>query len=176
MTTTQQDQYLEQFTALAHKAAELWMKLIYPPEYDNGDKTATGGLTSIMAAMMPNNASDDNIKLFGENVVKLLLEKWPDRKEDGWYSLDSDYDPCELLSTAANEADLKIKFPWKINLDIIPRYNYVSVSAGYGAPYVYHYPLENGKCLVTTIRGEEEDMNKIKDYIINGTPLEFKVE
>jgi hypothetical protein len=52
--------------------------------------------------------------------------------------------------------------------------DYISVSAGYAAASVYHYPLDNGKWLVTCLSGPE--IAKIKKFVTDGTLPEFTVE
>ena len=85
--------------------------------------------------------------------------------------LSVDYHPDKTLSTAAKAAGLQMEFPWKTTMWLSA--GSLSLSAGYGAGSVYHYPLNDGRWLVTRLYGE--DIGKVVDYVQGGKP-EFTIE
>lgn len=164
--------FTDNFLKLANKAADIWKSLLKSPVYDNGDKSENGILATALAMQLPSNTTDELLDKFKEALVKKLSEKWDEGGMHFW--MDVDYGPCGILDEAAEEAGLNVQFPWKTSVSIHLESKAVSVSAGYGAEDIIHYDLENGKWLVTTLHGSE--VEKIKDHVVNGTPLEFKVE
>lgn len=156
--------------AIIDRAIELWARMLVDPKYDNGDKSLNGALgMGLMHTNSDNNSSDEVLEKF-KGSLKTILEKPTERGYfDTW--LNVDYQPCEPLAQAAEEAGLTTRFPVKTSMQLNDYY--VSVSYGYGAEDVNHYPLPDGKWLVTTLAGSE--ISKIIDFI-GGDPLEFTVE
>lgn len=159
----------------ADRAVELWKRMLHSPKYDNvGDtgspkERATQRMASMLAATIPSNATEDVLDAFGVELKRLLLDD--SLSVYSRSSLGVDYGPDKLLSDAAAVAGLKMEFPWKTNMSICCAY--VSVSSGYGAECVYHYPLDDGRWLVTTLNGS--DISKVIEYAIGGAPT-FDIE
>ena len=82
-----------------------------------------------------------------------------------------DYGPCQVITDAMKATGIEFTNPIKTNIWI--EGNCISVSAGYGAREVYHYPISDGRWLITTLRGE--DISKVIEYVEGGTP-EFTIE
>lgn len=157
----------------AKKAAELWKSMLRKPTFDNGDKSEAGLFTSMLASLSPSNATDEILNVFGEKLTEKILtksDKYPEYYPNT--TLGSDYGPDLTLDQCANESGLKCQFPFKTVVWVMS--DCVQVRNGYGAEAVFHYALDNGKWLVTTLCGSE--IEKIKKYVTDGTPLEFKVE
>ena len=118
-----------------------------------------------------NPTSKETIEAFTKDLEQEIL-----REENGYYPLSSiriDYGPYgELMELADKHGIHHSHFPIKTTMFI--DHDYVSASTGYGSPYVYHYLLDNGKWLITTLSGK--DIEKIKDHVVNGTELEWAVE
>lgn len=119
--------------------------------------------------MIPRNNTAEVLGAFGVALKRLL--KIP--TEGGYYTtyLGVDYDPDLILRKAADEAGLKMQFPWKTRMVIQAKC--LSFAVGYVAEDVYHYPLPDDRWLVTTLRGS--DIDKIIEYVNGGTP-EFVIE
>ncbi len=158
---------------LVKRAVELWKRMLRSPKFDNGDNGPNGGMASMLATMIPTNTTEELLDKFGVELEKTILT--PSEHSRDYYpntSLHVDYGPDKALGDAAEAAGLKCQFPWKTNMWIGD--GCVSVSAGYAAANVYHYPLDNGKWLVTSLSGSEID--KIKRFVTDGTHPEFMVE
>lgn len=158
------------------RAAELWVCLLRNPKYDNlGDGPSSPeermscGMASVMASMLPNNATDEILELFRAALLRRMTDT--SKSVYSRNSLHVDYGPDEILGDAAKEAGLKMQFPWKTNMWVGD--NNVSVRNGYGAEAVCHYPLGDGRWLVTTLSGS--DIAKVIELVNGGTPT-FKVE
>jgi hypothetical protein len=81
--------------------------------------------------------------------------------------LSVDYDPDLILRDAAEKAGLKTKFPWKTSMRLTD--SYVTVSCGYGADYIFYYPLSDDRWFVTTLYGSDIDkvIRLIEDAVIS---------
>lgn len=158
---------------LVKRAVELWKRMLRSPKFDNGDPSPVGGMASMMAMMIPTNTTEELLDKFGEELEKNILT--PSEHSRDYYpntSLHVDYGPDKAIGDAAEAAGLQCQFPWKTNMWIGD--GCVSVSAGYAAANVYHYPLSDGKWLVTSLSGSE--IEKIKKFVTDGTLPEFTVE
>jgi len=117
-----------------------------------------------------NPVSKETIEAFIEDLEQEIL-----KEKDGYHPLSSiriDYGPPrELMELAEKHGIHYSHFPIKTTLFIDS--DYISISKGYGSPYVYHYLLSSGKWLITTLYGEYID--KIKDHVVNGTELCWEV-
>ncbi len=148
------------------------------PKYDNGDNSFAGMVTQTLAHMVreAKPTSMDAIDRFGVELKKILMAplEWeaksyrqgePTTKYTTLFDYMSvDYGPDIPLSEAAKRAGLEMEFPWKTSMRLCE--NYISLSYGYGAPYVYHYPLSDDRWLVTTLSGN--DIGKIISLIEDG--------
>jgi len=155
-------------------AVALWKKALHLPVYDAG----YGGMGLAMAMLQlskgPNNSTDEVLEKFGVELKKLLMVGKPIPDSDGKVEyidyLRVDYDPCKTLSKAAQIAGLETAFPVKTTMYI---YNdHVKFSIGYGQPGEIHYPLKDGRWLVTSLQGD--DMSIILNHLNDNTPLTFK--
>jgi hypothetical protein len=158
---------------LVKRAVELWKRMLRSPKFDSGDNGPTGGMASMLASMIPTNTTEELLDAFGEELAKKILA--PSEHNRDYYpntGLHVDYGPDKNLSDAAEAAGLKVQFPWKTNMWIGE--DYISVRYGYSAEVVYHYPLNDGKWLVTYLSGSE--IEKIKKFVADGTLPEFTVE
>lgn len=154
---------------IVERAAELWVRMLRNPKYDNGDASFQGFVCKSLAEKLPSNANDDVLEKFREALIESMMKE----NERGYFytSLYVDYGPDEALHNAAEEAGLKMEFPWKTGMQV--RDDCLAVSAGYGGQYVYHYPLDNNRWLVTALSGT--DIGKVIDYVNGGKP-EFVIE
>lgn len=149
---------------IVDRAVELWKRALADPVYDNGGD----GLASVLAGMAKQNSTADVLEAFGVALKAALMTP-------GQYGyldiLSVDYDPDPTLRAAAEKAGLLTKFPWKTRMFINP--DCVAFSQGYGAPDVYHYPLPDGRWLVTRLRGE--DIAEVIKLVMGEAP-NFTVE
>lgn len=153
------------------RAIHIWKQALSSPVYQNlgpGEFDMGSMMASAMADRLPKDNTPEKLLKFGEALKGLLVIN--DRGYfDGYLSVD--YDPCQILYEAAKAADLKMKFPWKtrMNIDV----DHISFAMGYGAPNIYHYPLTDGRWLVTSLYGNE--IGKVMAYV-NGESPGFLVE
>ena len=92
-------------------------------------------------------------------------------------NLHVDYGPDMLLSQAAEEAGLKMEFPWKTNMWL--HNDCVAVRNGYAAPVQYHYPLDEDsqQWCVTTMSGTDGDRQLLLNSVrYLGNPLELEID
>ena len=117
-----------------------------------------------------NPISKETIEAFTEDLEQEIL-----KEDDGYHPMGSihiDYGPFKELADLADKHGIHYShFPIKTTMFIDQ--DHISVSKGYGSPYTYHYLLENGKWLITTLSGK--DIDKIKDHIVNGTELSWTI-
>lgn len=171
---------------IIERGVELWCRALRAPRYDNGDKSMIGFIGMGMAS---ENARHDRegidmaerIEAWREALVKhLRYQRDNDGKEgvDGetiyFYSnLSCDYGPCREMAVAANEVGIPHSaFSYKSTV-YLDR-DCVSAGFGYGKPYEQHYPLPDGRWLITSLRGE--DMPKIIAAVMDGRLPELEVE
>ena len=160
---------------LVKKAVDLWCEKLKKPTFDNGDKSENGAISQGLQHMLvakelaKTNNLEARIERFRKNLVNIIKDLKPP------IFLDVDYGPTSILSKAAEEASIpKSLFAWKSTVIITK--NLINVSWGYGSPCVSYYPLENGKWLVTSLTGDEKEMQKIFDSVVNGNPLGLQIE
>jgi len=110
----------------------------------------------------PKNNTSAVLLQFGYHLRKILMNPFApcDRdKDDGCRDypreLRVNYHPCMALLRAAERSGLKMKSPCKTNMWI--RGDGLEVSAEYGAPCTFHYPLRDGRWLVTSLCGDDID-------------------
>lgn len=153
---------------IVDRAVELWKRMLKNPRFDNGDNSFVGGMCAALAMTMPSNVDEEKLKVFGDALKKSLMTNTVGGGSYEYFTSDLsvDYDPCRVLLDAAKEAGLTAKFPWKTSMFLTDEY--LSVSCGYGAELVSHYPLSDGRWLMTTLRGS--DISKVIDVINGGEP------
>lgn len=119
-----------------------------------------------------NPISEDNLTAFTE----ALAEEIQSVNESGYSELSRlyiDYGIGGELADLADEHSIHHShFPIKSSIYV--GYDYITESKGYGSPTKYHYLLENGKWLITTLSGQ--DIEKVKDHVVNGTELVWEIQ
>lgn len=130
-------------------AVDWWGEAIKSPKFDNGDKSDTGAMTTIMMTLASGDRpSDEQIQEFKQEYAKLLKFSFA----GCWYLDDPsrgaglrcqgvDYHPHGEMLQAAEKAGISPKrFPIKTNMWVDP--GRVTVSYGYGAPLkvIYETP------------------------------------
>ena len=154
----------------ADRAVELWKRMLRNPKYDNLGNTGTtqerrtSEMASLMAMTISSNVTEENLEKFGAELKRRILD-------ESRRTLGADYGPDRILSECAEAAGLEVEFPWKTVMHVYD--DRVSLSYGYGAEDEYHYPLEDGRWLVTKLLGS--DIDKVIEYVNGGSP-EFHVE
>lgn len=190
---------------IIRRGAFIWARAMHNPQFDNGDNSLAGafgqGLASTNATFAATKAGDipSKIAAFESELVAHLLHV---RANDGqpmneadaeWYratirndketptywwssSLSTDYNPDAALTYAADKSGLpRNMFSWKSRVWLHD--GFVSSSFGYGAGDVYHYPLDDGRWLITDLRcgARDSDIEKIKSAAIDGR-LDMRIE
>lgn len=162
------------------RAVNLWAKKLCAPFFDNGDTSPNAPLIAGLAAMNIESAKDrtgdivPKLSMFKEHLSKSLKEA----RDSGEYFpswLDVDYGPCKELAEAATAADIDhTLFSCKSTVSI--NEGYISTSFGYGAPYIYHRPLDNGNWLISDLTGGA-DFEKVLALCNDGkNPLGLTIE
>ncbi len=160
---------------MINRVAEIWKRALANPVYESGNPRHPH-LPSMMADAMVRNLPRDNttekLNAFGVALAASLMDAG-DRHTLGYYDqhLDVDYQPCGKLRKAAEAAGLKMHFPIKTRMYFCNEF--ITFSMGYASECEYHYPLKNGRWLVTRLSGE--DIGKVVEYVDGGKP-EFTVE
>ena len=140
---------------------------------DNGEKDLERKMfMDIMSMKIQENnpVSKETIEAFVKDLEQEIL-----KEEDGYHPLSSiyiDYGPYGEIAELADKHGIHHShFPIKTSMYI--DHDCVSVSTGYGSPHIFHYLLDNGKWLITTLQGK--DIYKIKDHVVNGTELSWEI-
>jgi hypothetical protein len=152
-------------------SVELWKQMLANPKYDNLGPNSpeppksilANTMASAMASMIPANNTQEILDRFGEALKARLMNPIAG-KEFYETCLAVDYGPDQTLADVAKEVGLKMEFPWKTVMHL-SEVN-VSVRNGYGAPYVYHYPLGDDDWFETTLCGD--DIQKIIGLVASG--------
>lgn len=170
------------------RAAYLWIQMLSSPKYDNLgerspeplDSQVKNMMASRLTEMLPKNNTPEVHERFGAELQKILMgpfewkSNWNNVEETHTSilrSLHVDYHPDVALAEAAKRAGLTMEFPWKTDMWLDE--TFLSVSYGYGAPRVYHYPLSRDRWLVARLSGE--DVAKIIS-LIEGDVLTVDLE
>lgn len=167
------EQKLERNPRIVQRAVWLWRKLLENPKYDNLGNTGTPqeketmGVASMMADMIPKNNTSDVLDRFCAALFQKIMDN-----HNPWLCTSVDYGPDGILQDAAKEAGLDMQFPWKTNVWV--QEDFVTVSAGYGAPHMNQYPLSDSRWLITDLRGD--DMPKVIEAIESGIDLGLRIE
>lgn len=156
------------------RVVEMWIRALSSPKYDNGDTSASGGFSMVLASLIPKNNDPDHLRAFGVALKELLMNKFACDKEPHenepyttWIrNLSVDYAPDMVLFRAAKIADLKMEFPWKTNMSFYG--DCIYFAQGYGALGIYHYPLSGDRWLLTTLHGEKEDISAFIRFVESG--------
>lgn len=176
------------------RVALIWARALKRPKFDNGDDTARGALAEAMASSLAEKAiaSAPDYELRVEAFRMALAagmkhdrdhagEPHPSPRYEGHVidlraTTGSDYGPDATLCAAAEIANLDTSvFPWKSTVDFYSG-DSISVSFGYGAEDVNHYPLSGGRWLMTTLRLTGRDKAEIIDAVENGRLDDLNVE
>lgn len=189
---------------IIRRGAFIWARALHAPNFDNGDNSLVGafgqGLANTNAAFAATKAGDipARIAAFERELVAHLIHV---RENDGepmndadadWYratmrndkeaptywwsaSLSTDYNPDAALTYAADKAGLpRNMFSWKSRVWL--HNGFASSSFGYGAGDMYHYPLSDGRWLITDLRaGSGDDIEKLKAAVIEGR-IDLRIE
>jgi len=126
------------------------------------------GIAASMAKQIPSNATPERLDAFADALRRRL----PGEAHGDYISVGVDYGPDKILSDAAEDAGLDMQFPWKTQMWI--SHGTVSVSAGYGAPQVFHHPMADGRWLVTTLYGS--DIDKVIALVERGVDTGLAIE
>lgn len=167
------------------RAVLIWKRALANPVYRNtrpeeGEEHAKHTLiNALVHGRAPKNNTPDVLEVFGQHLEKFLTEgytftpsygdKVPYQRIERLISVD--YQPDQVLSLAAQAAGLVMPFPLKTNMELAD--DSVSFSMGYGAPYVRHYPLPDGRWFTTTLRGYPEDTAALIAYVAAHGDLPF---
>lgn len=141
---------------IVDRSIELWKRLLR-----NAPNTLPNG--------GPSNATPEVLEAFGQSLRKMLLTPDP-RLQTYRHLVAVDPQPDEILRLAAEEAGLQVQFPE--NTTMFFRENSLGCTSK-RSEIVWHYPLPNGKWLVTTLQGS--DIDKVIEYAAGGAP-KFKVD
>jgi len=155
---------------IVDRAVDLWIRALRKPEYNNGGGIESS-MASALASMIPKNNDEETLARFGVELKKLLMNgrvtKYGDGESYTHYAtyMGVDYDPDATLCAASEAAGLKMQFPWKTDMHVWT--NYVQFSIGYGSRGLYHYPLSDGKWLLTTLAGAPEHITGLCELAEN---------
>jgi hypothetical protein len=160
------------------RGVDIWCKKLFTPVFDNGDNSEAGGMAHVLATMniLNDKAKIDDmpekVEIFREALTDILIKERDENEYfRGWLSVD--YGPCTQLHDAAEIAGIPDS-QFSIKSDVSIRCDCVSTSFGYAADHIYHYPLEDGKWLLTSLSGS--DIDKIIASASKGNPLDFIIE
>ena len=162
-------------TKLIDRAVDLWCRALATPTFDNGMELTALKLSALHLASA-NNALEsipdlkERIEVFRAEMTNKLVNSENERY-CRW--LDVDYSPCRPLAEAADVAGISHSL-FSIKSSVSINDNSITSSFGYGHERVYHYPLENGQWLITSLQGS--DISKIIELVQGGNDLGLEVE
>ena len=160
------------------RAVELWCRSLFNPAFNNGDNSEAGAMGHMLATMNMQNAKagvDDlrsRVEIFRKTLIANLIKK----RDGGDYFncwLDTDYHPCADLAEAAAIAGIPNSL-FSCKSSVMMREGCVNSSFGYGIEGQNHYPLPDGKWLITTLSGG--DIDKVINQVIEGNLMGLVVE
>ncbi len=177
---------------LIDRAVLLWQRALIGGEWDNGDAQSRM-IHSMFSRPDPDDFQDRVLK-WGELLsarLKTLRDKdGEEMPEEEWFEyykgntetiyrvehdLRTDYDPCRVMAWAAEQAGIPSRrFPAKSSTSFW-MLDHVSASFGYGAKEENHYPLPDGRWLITDLRGPV-DIQIIAAAVMDGRLPELRVE
>lgn len=155
------------------RAVGIWKRLLRKPTFDNGDNSLGGMFAQALATKKAERivVTDEQLNTFGDYLRDTLMY----RNEHKYFHshIGVDYGPDQILKNCAEAAGVNASlFPIKTMM-FLPE-EYVSISVGYGAEAIYHYPIPNtARWLVTSLHGG--DIKKVMEYVQGGKPI-FTVE
>lgn len=124
-------------------AAKWWEnKLRKREHHDNGDYSRPNQFAMLMADMLMQPVTEEQLKVFREELEQRIAEKLEDR-HSAW--LTTDYTPCRSLYEASVAAGIsEHNFPYKVGMYIDPSADgfVIKVHDGYGAPRQMLEPWE----------------------------------
>ena len=107
--------------------------------HDNGDRGMTSLFAGMLADTMSKTVDIDRLEKFTQELAE-RIESELDIRQVRYVSLDCDYAPCDILSSAAKACDIPLaNFPWKTNMHVDDDRKEIHVSEGYGAPWELIY-------------------------------------
>lgn len=163
---------------LVYRAVDLWCKALLNPIFDNGDNGEVGAMTAALGEINiaaelkiePNLSA--KIEVFRKDLTSRIEEQLNSNSRRTVY-LDTDYAPSGLLAESARAAGIPgTLFSIKSHVSICD--DSVSSTFGYSSERSNHYPLFDGRWLVTTLTGS--DMTKIINQIETGQDLGLTIE
>lgn len=160
------------------RAVDLWCKKLFKPVFDNGDDSEVGAIGGILATVniqRAKNGIDDlqaRVEVFRKTLIESLIET---RDSEDYFNrwLDTDYHPSPELAKAADIAGIPHSL-FSCKSSVMMREGCVTSSFGYGADNQNHYPLPDGRWLITTLSGS--DMDKVIDQVMGGNLMGLTVE
>ena len=167
---------------LIEKAVNLWSDTLLTPKFDHGETSIGGEVAAMLGALNIKKTLDreneDELKAkiesFKSALIKLINEKL-EQSFGSYISMSTDYSPNELLSIAADEAGISHSlFSVKSSVSIME--GMVTSSFGYGATATHHYPMPDGRWLITSLRGSDEDISKLIHHAMNGNEMNLLIE
>jgi hypothetical protein len=168
---------------IIRKAVDIWCKKLFVPVFNNGDNSVHGGMVLMLATIniQSDKALVDDMPARVETFRQVLtaelvrLRDEPLDKEHFPPWLDVDYGPCRILGAAADKAGIpQSQFSCKSSVSM--RANSLSAHFGYGVPDTNYYPLPDGRWLLTSIKADDAEMEKIICSVMDGNPLGLAVE
>lgn len=164
---------------LMGRAVSLWANSLMNPTFDNGDDSDNGVVMKALGESLQNTLADENglslkIEIFKESLTEILSKKLigTDRS---FASLSSDYEPTRDLKLAAEAARIDKKL-FSIKSSVTINGSFVTSSFGYASATLNHYPMPDGKWLVTTLTGENDDILKLITHAMSGNEMKFLIE
>ena len=171
---------LEIIHKMIDRGVDLWCKKLFTPEFNNGDETIQGNMCEILATETIMSVKskipdlENRVEKFRKELTDILRESI---SEYGFHAyLRVDYHSCQELAEAATKAEIPLcLLSVKSSVEIYE--DHVSSSFGYGSPYINHFPLLDGRWLLTDLRGKlDGDFQKILQHVHDGNSLGFTVE
>ena len=105
--------------------------------HDNGDNSTASVMACLMADISYKKSTPEQLDTFKRELKKSIEEEYAkiENRKYGKIYLDCDYNPCIMLKESAEIAGISLNnFPFKTSMVISE--NEVTVSDGYGMPYV----------------------------------------
>jgi len=172
---------------LIERAAEIWANSMFKPFHDNGDTSRNGAVGMVLANTNAQNTMDSmadgelkqKIANFRCILIRNLKANYDESliDESKWFDsyLNTDYGPGQTLAIAAKEAEIPDNL-FSIKSTVAIHDDCVRTSFGYGASHTYHYPLPDGKWLLTTLSGSAADVSKLIDHAMGSNEMGFIIE
>ena len=169
------------------RAAELWSRAIVDGQWDNGDTSLPGVMVKTLVTQNRGHAIDTTgleiqklAKQFRAAFIEVVIAM-RDAVRDGRESFfrghcRCDYSPDATLVEVCTKAAVDpILLPCKSDTWLYS--GHVHVRFGYGDRSMNHYPLGDGRWLVTSLAGNDDnDMAPIIQAVLEGRLPELTVE